>query len=550
MICTSLLKYSIEARPASTYMALVSAASPSSDPFSGLSRPFLFPQNTAPGASNIGGAGWRNDAMKSIQGNPIDAAAPPMPTPNSARPGRGSNSTIPYTRVCSLDAARLAGTPGNVTFVSKSHSALSGCGTERKSLLASIDMLNARLSVRDDGNTTLPVGGDPYLDWDTVAQLDEWRLDGVILGNPDDSNSNSTHDLVDGRMEGTTPVNVCIAGQAAALNVYQPDRSHLLRLFPLDEVFVGLFATNKTDHWSFQWHPFGVQALREPALGLLAGLGDLVGAWRVGIVTDTRAAFGGWPKSKAADDMWEHRITLDVRVEWIPVVATVWFDVFNTGDPPQIRADLLERFEPPLSAVAPPPAMAPPPGTPPGTPPGAPTPPGTPPPGAPKAPDAPQLLTQDSDDAPGEGPAEKQPDQPPDTPQPPKPAKPAPQAPQQPSTSLLKEPQLPAAPSGLETSAGWTALDGFLQQNSLSYDTLQSVLQGVSNGSQNAGEDVLLGKLIDYMFLNWSLKHPALVRYVRAGGRLSGKDGEKLTQWLLLEGKLKNARNGRRPTRK
>ena len=51
----------------------------------------------------------------------------------------------------------------------------------------------------------------------------------------------------------------------------------------LDEVFVGLFYKRQAaGFYEYQYHPFAVQALREPRLGLLKGLGNIIGAWRVG----------------------------------------------------------------------------------------------------------------------------------------------------------------------------------------------------------------------------------------------------------------------------
>ena len=43
--------------------------------------------------------------------------------------------------------------------------------------------------------------GDPRLQWKELRELDEWRLDGIVLGNPDLSNTNPTNDLIDGHLE-------------------------------------------------------------------------------------------------------------------------------------------------------------------------------------------------------------------------------------------------------------------------------------------------------------------------------------------------------------
>ena len=49
----------------------------------------------------------------------------------------------------------MSGRPGHVTFVSRSQSAYAGAGTERRSLMCGLDLLNERLRERDDGRTTM-----------------------------------------------------------------------------------------------------------------------------------------------------------------------------------------------------------------------------------------------------------------------------------------------------------------------------------------------------------------------------------------------------------
>lgn len=273
---------------------------------------YLFPDGVPPGSA---GNGWQNPSRAdAVPGQGVPA---PTITASAAHPGRKSNNTIPYTRVTSQDAARVSGKPGYVTFVSRSQSAYAGVGTDRRSLMCGLDLLNQRLRKRDDGRTTMGVGaGDPRLQWKEVRDLDEWRLDGVVLGNPDSSNANPTNDLIDGRMGGTQVLNICVHGIASAVNVFQPDKSKEVRLAPLDEVFVGLFYRRVDgQYFEFQYHAFGVQALRQPRLGLLRGLGNMVGAWRVGKVMDTQAAVGGWGGRTGKS---EHRITLNIGIEWIP----------------------------------------------------------------------------------------------------------------------------------------------------------------------------------------------------------------------------------------
>lgn len=300
---------------------MLSAASSGSDRFGGLEG-YLF-----------GGRGPPPHAAATEQWtNPSKAAAVPgqqVPAPkitaSAAHPGRKTNTSIVYTRVCSQNAARIAGMPGNVTFVSKNLSAYAGTGTERRSVMAGLDAVNTRLVQRDDGRTTVPlyksdgVEWNPYRDMWNIQELDEWRLDGVVGGNPPLS-GDPTSDAIDGRLEATEAMNICLQGPASVLNVFQASKGFDQRIAPLDELFVGLFATRHVDHWSFQYHPFAVQALREPERNMLRGLGDLVGAWRLGRILDTKAAQGGWGGRSGKQ---EHRLTVNVCVEWLYTLVQV-----------------------------------------------------------------------------------------------------------------------------------------------------------------------------------------------------------------------------------
>jgi len=296
---------------------MIASVTPS-DRFGGLSG--YLNQSRVPPASE--GNGFVNPSKASA--TPGGSVPAPKITSSAAHPGRKSNNTIPYTRVSSLDAARVAGKPGYCTFVSASMSACGGTGTERRSLLCGVDFLNDRLKrgMRNDFVTSLPnVRNDgtptnPFMDWRECSELAEWRLDGVILGNPDAVNSNPTHDLIDGAMAITSEINVAIAGIASAVNVFQAKRGVAGRkAASLDECLVLLMmdtSTHSDGYVTFFYQYATSSMLYEPANHFSDNeLATILGAWRVGKVLDSVAAVGGWPQQNH-----EHRITLCVCVEW------------------------------------------------------------------------------------------------------------------------------------------------------------------------------------------------------------------------------------------
>ncbi len=296
---------------------MIASVTPS-DRFGGLSG--YLNQSRVPPANE--GNGFVNPSKASA--TPGESVPAPKITSSAAHPGRKSNNTIPYTRVSSLDAARVAGKPGYCTFVSASMSARGGTGTERRSLLCGVDFLNDRLKrgKRNDFVTSLPnVRNDgtptnPFLDWRECSELAEWRLDGVILGNPDAVNSNPTHDLIDGAMAITSEINVAIAGIAPAVNVFQAKRGVAgQKAASLDECLVLLMmdtSTHSDGYVTFFYQCATSSMLYEPTLYFSdKELATILGAWRVGKVVDSAAAVGGWPKQNH-----EHRITLCVCVEW------------------------------------------------------------------------------------------------------------------------------------------------------------------------------------------------------------------------------------------
>tara|TARA_Y100000768_G_C23980659_1_gene685573 strand:- start:1636 stop:3009 length:1374 start_codon:yes stop_codon:yes gene_type:complete len=269
------------------------------------------------------GNGFVNPSkVDTTPGGPVPA--PPKIASSAAHPGRKSNNTIPYTRVSSLDAARIAGKPGYCTFVSASMSAHAGMGTERRSLLCGLDFLNDRLKrgERHDYVTSLPnIGKDgkptnPLIDWHKCSELAEWRLDGVILGNADAVNSNPTHDLIDGDVVITSAINVAIGGIAPAVNVFQAKRGFAeQKAATLDECLILLMvdkSTHSDGYVTFFYECATSSMLYEPTRYFSNNeLHAIIGCWRVGKVIDSAAAVGGWPQQNS-----EHRLTLNVCVEW------------------------------------------------------------------------------------------------------------------------------------------------------------------------------------------------------------------------------------------
>lgn len=296
---------------------MIASVTPS-DRFGGLSG--YLNQSGVPPANE--GNGFVNPSKAdAIPGGPVPA---PKIASSAAHPGRKSNNTIPYTRVSSLDAARVAGKPGYCTFVSASMSARAGMGTERRSLLCGLDFLNDRLkrgeqndyvtslpNIDRDGNPT-----NPFTDWHKCSELAEWRLDGVILGNPDAANSNPTHDLIDGDVVITSEINVAISGIASAVNVFQAKRGFAeQKAAALDECLILLMvdeSTHPDGYVTFFYQCATSSMLYEPARYFSNNeIGAIIGSWRVGKVVDSLAATGGWPQQNP-----EHRLTLNVCVEW------------------------------------------------------------------------------------------------------------------------------------------------------------------------------------------------------------------------------------------
>ena len=484
--------------------------------------------------SSSAGNGWSNPS----KADAVPGQGIPFPTisASAAHPGRKSNNTIPYTRVTSLDSARLAGKPGDVSFVSRVQSGYSGSGTERKSLMASMDYLNTHLSERDDGRTTLvrnlPGGGQnsPF-DWREVRELKDWRLDGVILGNPDASNSNPTNNMVDGFLEGTQAMNICVQGIASALNVYLPDQSATMRIAPLDDVFIGLFYEIHADHFSFRYEPFSSAALYCPELGLI-NINRLVGAYHVGKVIDCVAAKGGWGGRSGKS---EHRITLNVHIEWVGVKPEggAWYD-HETGFM-RAQPTLLSRWAPYEQCdptAKPPPTIV--------------TAPSAPGPLVPKPPFQIDSVSSDEEEGeeapPGTDVVElvEPPAPPPPPPPAPGPVQPTPAQPTPPSEGsepdefVDPEPEvvIPGQPSAQLVAAALKAVEG-----DVGYEPTLAVVNGFLNDPATplSEDDRAYLQLNNEKLARWSLDYAEVLRFVRNGG--SGQ--ERVRGWMLLHDRLR-----------
>jgi hypothetical protein len=273
-------------------------------------------------------------------GQPVPRGTPPFPV-SSQKPGnREGNQRIPYARYMYTwpddTAAPRALQFGDVLFVHKAHAAM-GRSTNRMTKSTGIAQLNAMLSNRVAGVTTLDFSDpgisarirearvrharaeyetalhsgdgaakerkkleaeqkakavtsvkevDVYRDWRAVQTLEEWTLDGVLIGVDDgETESGAT----DARNDGVV-LNVCIQGPTPTRNATR-DLVHVHfddGLLVADKVFVGLFGKMQKDVWTFKYKPFsGRQLLMTPA-----NFDNLVGAWRLGSVMDNKLSRG------------------------------------------------------------------------------------------------------------------------------------------------------------------------------------------------------------------------------------------------------------------
>ena len=306
---------------------MFSVVSERSDPYGGLDG-YIYVDGAPPKRKYD----WVNPSKRETA--PFESVPAPTITASAAHPGRKSNACIPYTRVCSLSACRVFGAEGELTFVSGEDRALIGAGQERLSVSLGWQELNSKLQTHKAGATTLAANRDPFSEWRTVSELARWRLDGVVLSNPDGTeSSHPTYDSIDGEQTETTAINVCVAGVCSIVNVFGTHCG--------DYLFIGLVATRaQSGYWQFEYVPFTHDALNGGSKALSkADLDGLVGAWRVGRVMDSAAAVDKWPRANEK----EHLLTINVSIEWVPTKpgAIVSPTVDEDGKTP---AGLFERY--------------------------------------------------------------------------------------------------------------------------------------------------------------------------------------------------------------
>ena len=240
-----------------------------------------------------------------------------------------------------MDSKLDAALPGHPSFVARS------CGgslgripvSERRHLCASLASVNALLAPDgDDQRRTLQQreGLNVLDDWCLVPLLQEWRLDGVALGVDTEENQSQM-------------LNVAVGGVCRqVVDVFGGRRA------PLEELYVGLVATLDVDKkwYTFEYVPFGETLLLGPLatgdgrarsdggashpllrreIGLevdgstaraCVRLEMLVGAWRLGRVTDTASVHD--PRTLRQPDVpglavpvHAHNVSAAVAVEWM-----------------------------------------------------------------------------------------------------------------------------------------------------------------------------------------------------------------------------------------
>lgn len=254
-----------------------------------------------------------------------------------------------------------AAKPGFPSFVSKSGSVPLGRSggmqvlPERRHLCASLESVNELLTpdgTSDDQHRTLAGPKQAHAlnvldDWRLVPFLQEWRLDGVVLGVDTEENLSQM-------------LNVAIGGVCRqVVNIFGGQRA------PLETLYIGLVAVLRGDSFVFEYVPFGenlLSSLVAQSDGLQASTGyemapyfddrthpllrpevgengageprtdltkfeRLVGAWKLGNVTDTASvrdplAMRELPKTSAANRFMtvptgEHNVSAKIVVEWM-----------------------------------------------------------------------------------------------------------------------------------------------------------------------------------------------------------------------------------------
>ena len=265
------------------------------DPFGGLSNSYKYKANTPVLVPAV--PTGRPGVTAFPEKRTLDA--PEIKT-SSTTDRKKTNAQVCYTRVAQKNTERRVLKPGEVVFVSKSLSAYDGGGVNRRSVLAGLDSVNEELNssakLFTDGGRVYPLD-----DWRAVKTLQEWRVDGVLLG--------LHQEVVE-----DDALNVCVHGHCTATQMF--DSGHI---FTMDSCFLCLVAELSGDesYFSFTYVPCTSRSLSEQATtksvlprkkSKIDGLtGKIVGAWQIGKIVDTAMI----------KDPKEPSMTICVSVEWV-----------------------------------------------------------------------------------------------------------------------------------------------------------------------------------------------------------------------------------------
>ena len=277
-------------------MSMLAAASANSDPFGGLVNSYRVSEALFPS-----GVGPKHPGKTVFPQN--RTVGVPQIRASVATNWKKTNASIVYTRVTPMDSKFNAGKAEGLVFLSRNTGGVCGHYTNRRYLMASIDVVNKQLE--DVSNeTTLPAAANVGDDWRLVPKLREWCPDGVLKGLNNEENS-----FVD--------LNVCIEGVCAVRNVFDKER-----MLVLDSCYVMLVAVKHAEGtpdecWKFKYVPctsrplidhefYGtLMAVEAPSI-TKEETWSVVGGWRVGKVVDRSAV--------VASD--QQTITLDVDIRW------------------------------------------------------------------------------------------------------------------------------------------------------------------------------------------------------------------------------------------
>ena len=277
---------------------MLSAVSPASDPYGGSFQVYKTDFELLPSVIPFKHPGKSGPPEKRT----LDA--PPI-RPSASTDRKKTNTQVVYTRVTPLDSHLCAGKAELCVFVSRTQSMYTGAGYDRRSLVASLDLVNQMLD--EEADAFLPVAFNPRDDWRAVERLREWTPDGVLLG-------------MDNEVNASQVLNVCVAGPCPARNVFDKESVYVMDWCYLMLVAELTVDANGAQAYKFQYVPCTTRALSEPdifrnAACLTRKPSSLtryqrrmaVGGWRLGRIMDTAAVV----KSD------QHSLTLDVRIEWV-----------------------------------------------------------------------------------------------------------------------------------------------------------------------------------------------------------------------------------------